>query len=102
MLLKHEQLIGLPVETVSGQLLGKIHGFVIQLETQAIFQYQIKPIGLTGFFAKDLLINHNQVVSINKEKMLVDDLVYKQIESETRLVNKKTVPQEVTAISAKN
>lgn len=79
MLINHKKIIGLSVETQSGQRLGEIAGFAFDSETQTIYQYQVRSSGLSGIFAKELLVHRQQVISISEEKMLVDDLVYKEL-----------------------
>lgn len=79
MLINDKQIIGLTVETQSGQHLGKISGFNLESETQTIYQYEVKPSGLNKIFSHQLLVHQKQVISLTKEKMIVDDLIYKEI-----------------------
>ena len=89
MLIKNAQLIGLSVETELGHALGKIDSFVLETESQTIYQYKIKPNGITQVFAKDLLISHEQVIDIKKNKMIVDADVY----TEKEFTKAKSSPQ---------
>lgn len=95
MLINHKKLIGLPVETQSGERVGEIAGFIFDLEAQVIYQYQIRPAGLSGIFAKELLVHRQQVINITEEKMVVDDLVYKKLAVDKNpLVKKQAVPSQ--------
>lgn len=73
MLLPHDKIIGLSVETQSGRRLGKIQGLIIEVEGQNIRQYLVKAAGVANIFAKDLLVGREQVISLTAEKMIVDD-----------------------------
>lgn len=90
MLISHKKLIGLAVETQSHERLGEIAGFVLETETQTIYQYQVRPTGLSGIFAKELLVHRQQVISIAEEKMVVDDLVYKELAAARRPVARQS------------
>lgn len=73
MFLSHDQIIGLPVETQSGRRLGKIHGLIIESGGQNVQQYSVKTAGVALVFAKNLLVGREQVVSLDEEKMVVED-----------------------------
>lgn len=75
MLLNAKNVIGLPAETESKQKLGKVYDFDIEISSHIIKSYSIEG----GFLSsKKLLISRNQVVSIDKEKMVVKDSVIKE------------------------
>lgn len=97
MLLRHKQLIGRPVETKSGDKLGLVDGFNLETDSHLIYQYLVKPSGLSKIFSQELIINYQQVVSLSAEKMIVDDLVYKQLASVKNAAAKNPVPAEVMA-----
>jgi sporulation protein YlmC with PRC-barrel domain len=82
MFLTHKQIVGLPVETKSGLLLGKIKSFKIDNETQTVLQYTVKSRSLIGKLLserdQELIIHRNQVISINEEKMIVEDSAVKE------------------------
>ena len=84
MLLEHDKLIGLPVQTQSKQALGKLDGLVFEIESQSIFQYIVRPAGITHIFDKELLINREQIISITDKKIIVEDAVYKSIQEEQK------------------
>jgi sporulation protein YlmC with PRC-barrel domain len=95
MLVSHKKLIGLSVETQSGERVGEVVGFILDAETQTIYQYQVRPAGLSGIFAKELLIHRQQVINITEEKMTVDDLVYKKLAgNQSPLIKKQAVPSQ--------
>lgn len=74
--ISHKQLIGLPVVTVGGILIGEVMELIIDLNTQSIVQYLVKPKNpIEKLFKEPKLINQNQVLSISKEKMVVEDMV---------------------------
>ncbi|MEK7164472.1 MAG: hypothetical protein AAB779_00850 [Patescibacteria group bacterium] len=79
MLLQHKQLVGLLVETQSGEKLGRVDGFNLETDAHFIHQYLVKPAGLSKIFSHELIISRNQVISLSAEKMVVDDLVYKTL-----------------------
>jgi len=80
-----KNLIGLPVETKSGLLLGKIRSFEIDSETQNILSYTVKSRNLIGKLLSEkvgeLIISRNQVVSVSEEKMVVEDNMVKEFEA---------------------
>ncbi len=78
MLIQHKQLIGLDVETHSGELLGKLVGFVINTDTQEIEHYEVRPSLVKQFLGEMLLINRKQVREIKKNKIIVEDGVVKE------------------------
>jgi len=81
MIIDSKHLLGLGVETKSGQHLGKVRGFHIDTVTHAILQYEVRRSGiLKEFLATDLLVYQQQVLSITKEKMVVDDQVVSEEE----------------------
>ncbi len=74
--LKNKDLINLPVETKSGQSLGRIVEFEIDVLTGKIVNYYVKSGNvIKGLFKDELIINQSQVVSLDKEKMVVEDNV---------------------------
>lgn len=79
--LKH--LLGLSVETKSGEHIGRIHAVLMDVESQTVAQYEVRRPGiLKEFLAPDLLVHRNQVLSLTKEKMVVDDLLLPKSEKE--------------------
>lgn len=90
MSLSHKELIQLPVYTKSETYLGTVDGFELDEISQRITRYVIKTKhGITGIFKQHLLISRDQVISLNREKMVVDDLVAKELAVERGQVSNK-------------
>ncbi len=80
-ILDSKTLLKLPVHAKSGALLGKVAGFDFDVETHGILRYRVQPKGLaSGMLASPLLVAREQVLSIDAEKMVVDDAVEKEME----------------------
>lgn len=79
MRLTTKDLISLPVETKSGEKLGKIAALEIDCETQQIVCYYVKSSNPIKdlVFQDQLIISPTQVISITAEKMVVEDNVIK-------------------------
>ncbi|PJE75729.1 hypothetical protein COV04_03110 [Candidatus Uhrbacteria bacterium CG10_big_fil_rev_8_21_14_0_10_48_11] len=75
MKIQHRQLLRLQVETKSGTPLGLVQSFAVDTETQGIACYYVKPSPFAKPFADTLLIPPAQVLSISKEKMIVEDAI---------------------------
>lgn len=74
-----QNLINLPVFTESGEEVGRIADFEIALDGQKISAYYVSPGRfLTGLFKNNLLIRPSQVISISKERMIVEDGAVKE------------------------
>lgn len=74
-------LLKLPVETKSGAALGRVAGFEFDAESHAILRYRVRPKGLAARVLKrPLLVAREQVLSVDAEKMVVDDGVEKEME----------------------
>jgi sporulation protein YlmC with PRC-barrel domain len=99
MLRDFDEIMDLPVHTQSGEHLGKTNGVVIEIETQTIYQYKIKPSGISHLFSKELLIHRDQVVSIQKDKIIVQDGLYSEYNKKHAVAQKKQSLQTETAIS---
>lgn len=79
MILKKQEIINLPVYTQSGQHLGKVVDFEIASQTHTIEKYVIRNNTIVGsILQKDLLISPSQVISISKNKMVVEDTLTKE------------------------
>ncbi len=71
-----KKLLGLRVETKSGRRLGRVRDFEIDADTLEIKKFYVRPAGLVkGLTDGDLIVGKNSVVSIDENKMAVDDLV---------------------------
>lgn len=72
--LKHSDIIHLPVETKTGQSLGRVVDFEIDSLSGKIVNYYVKSGNvIEGLFKNELIISQSQVVSLDKEKMVVED-----------------------------
>jgi sporulation protein YlmC with PRC-barrel domain len=77
-MLNSKQFIGLKVETKSGEHLGHIRDFDID-NTLQIQKIYIKPQGIVkGLVENDLVISKDLVLSIDDQKMVVEDLEEKE------------------------
>lgn len=66
----------LPVRTESGHALGSVVDLSIDLVTQAVLVYHVKPNRLVpDMVISPLLIHRDQVISISADGMIVDDSV---------------------------
>jgi len=74
-----KELIGLPVFTQSNENLGKVCDFELDSATQKIFRYHVKSERIIkDILAKELIISTEQIVSVDKSKMVVEDNVAKE------------------------
>ena len=89
MIISHKNLLNLPVETKSGQILGAISHFDIEVDEQRINRYYVKSRSLiSGLLNKELIISAEQVISIGQDKMVVEDSVGK----ETKIAEENIAP----------
>ncbi len=83
MIINHKNLVGLPVLTKSGLLLGKIRSFEIESDTQTVLRYVVKSGSLISKLlseeVSEIIIGRNQVLSLDEEKMMVDDALVKEL-----------------------
>ena len=71
-------LINLPVYTQSGQHLGRVDSFEVDIEAYTIIKYNVRTGLIKGLWHQQLVIDPSQVISISKEKMVVEDNVGKK------------------------
>ncbi len=69
--------INLPVYTKAGDHLGRVVGVEIEAISQQIQQYKVVGGLIPSLNKKTFLISIRQVLEINKDKMIVEDLVFK-------------------------
>ncbi|MFH1610339.1 MAG: PRC-barrel domain-containing protein [Patescibacteria group bacterium] len=78
MKISNKQIQGMIVETQAGDRLGKVESFNIDIDSQSVLEYVVKPSSLTaGLIKGDLIISRGQVIEITKKKMIVEDLEIK-------------------------
>jgi len=101
MLLSVNNIINLPVVTQSNTRLGKVRDIHIDIENQNIYQYSVITRDISHIFNKEeLLIHRDQVLSITKEKMIVEDSVCSVANNSKQLAkNKPQLSTEVVAHS---
>lgn len=74
MRINSKQLMGLPVITKSGQDLGKVVSVDIDVDSGRLTTIRVKTRGLVkGLLDTDLLVDWSQVVSIDAERVVVQD-----------------------------
>lgn len=76
MLISQKQLLHLPVETKSGEFLGKICSWDMDTENQFVVKYYLKKTNLIQELLtrdQEYIIPSQEVVTITKEKMIVED-----------------------------
>lgn len=77
--LSSSDLLGLSVQTESGEYLGRITGFDLDADQQQIVCYRVKSAQiLAGLFRGQLLVRSDQVVSISRKEMVVVDSLLKE------------------------
>lgn len=81
MIVSVKKLLGLPVFTESGERLGEICDFNLEVESHGVREYLVKK----NFFNKPShLIKPSQVREITDEKMIVDDGLIKDREENVK------------------
>ncbi|MDO8581528.1 MAG: PRC-barrel domain-containing protein [bacterium] len=87
-LIKSNNLIGLPVVTESGERLGSVRSFDVDVDSHTIVRYYVKPGSIVAIMGHgELLVHASQVVSITEKQMTVRD-------------NTVVVPSPITAVGA--
>lgn len=102
MLISSKDLFRLPVETKSGNFLGKLSGFDLDINTYGIVNYYVKNMSpanfIKGMLYNELVIHQSQVISITKEKMIVDDEIVFIKKEEAEKEQEKTATAPAGAI----
>lgn len=79
MSLRHKEILNLPVETKAGQALGLVCDFEYDPDFNKIISFYVKKSNLvSSLINQPLIISAEQVISITKEKMVVEDTVIKE------------------------
>lgn len=79
MRLRVKDIKGLPVETKSGTPLGKVGDVIVEGDDHRVVQYVVrKSHSLAKILPAELLVAREQVVSLDAEKMVVEDLAEAQ------------------------
>lgn len=87
MLISADDLLNLPVFTQSGEHLGKVVSFDLDVDAQAITKYHVKTGLIKDLWHEQLVVDKSQVLSISKEAMVVEDSLGKEL-----IPNLKTAP----------
>jgi sporulation protein YlmC with PRC-barrel domain len=70
-----KKIIGLTVKNESGDILGKVYNFELEVDSQLVLEYHIKGEGLLKkFMTPEIIVHRSQVKSISEEEMIVDDV----------------------------
>lgn len=106
MIINHKNLIGLPVETKNGLLLGKIKSFEIESDAQTVLRYVVKSRSLISKLlseeVSEIIVGRNQVISIDEEKMIVHDTFVKEMGGRSvQQVAKRNAPVLGSRLSVK-
>lgn len=78
MIISNKDLDNLPVYTQSQIHLGKVSGYDLDADTGKIVTYYIKTGIIKDLLSQQLSVSSNQIVSIDRDKMIVNDSVKKQ------------------------
>lgn len=74
MKISSSQLIGLAVVTKAGQELGKVKSIIIDIDSQSILEYEIKPSNpVKKLISGDFFVARGQVLEITSDKLIVED-----------------------------
>ena len=73
-----KKIIGLAVQTESGESLGKVYDFEFDVDSQSVVKYYIKASLIRDLFDNKLIVHRDQVVLIDNDKMVVDDEIIKK------------------------
>jgi hypothetical protein len=90
--LNKSDLLNLPVFTQSNVHLGKVCDFEVDPVTHMIQKYHIRSGGLIEeLLQKELLVSKDQVISLNAEKMIVEDGVVPVKETKKEIAKESAV-----------
>lgn len=81
MFLKAKKIINSKVVTQSGQFLGRVTDFELDIADQRVSKYFI-----SGFLKERLIISSGQVIEIKEKEIIVDDAVIRVSEKITTRV----------------
>jgi sporulation protein YlmC with PRC-barrel domain len=80
MLLNSKKLIGLKVETKSGDKLGAVRSFDLDADTLEIKTIYARPKSIAKeLVSGDLIISRNLIISVDENKVTVDDLLAREL-----------------------
>lgn len=76
MRLRDDEFLGIRVETNTGRRIGRLVGFVMDANSGFVVQYRVRPKGIVAACVpglRELLIAHDDVVSLDDQRMVVRD-----------------------------
>lgn len=80
---RDKELRNVPVETKSGTVLGKLSGYVMDSGSHKVIQYVVKKAHpLAKILPSELFVHSDQVISIEQDRIVVDDAVETASEKE--------------------
>lgn len=69
-----QQIIGLPVKTAGGMLLGKVREVEIDSDRQMVSSYYVRSLNpLTGLFRDSFVIHRSSVISLTNDALIIPD-----------------------------
>ena len=90
MKINNKNLIGLRVESESGEALGILESFNLETESQSVLEYVVKPESkILDLIKSDLIIPRGQIVDITNEKIIVNDLFLKDKDNSKQKISEK-------------
>ncbi|MCK5459880.1 PRC-barrel domain-containing protein [Candidatus Parcubacteria bacterium] len=72
-IIQGKKIIGMAVQTESGEHLGKVYDFEFDVDFHSIIKYYVKASLIKDLFDNKLIIHRDQVVLIDNDKMIVGD-----------------------------
>lgn len=86
MVISSNDIVNVPVFTVSGKHLGRVSSFDLESEAGAmvISRFYVRTGLIKGLWHEQLIIHYSQVVSLDREKMVVEDAVTKESATELK------------------
>lgn len=70
---KNIKIVGLPVETESGQKLGRVRELTLNLKYNRLENLYVNPRGPIKIFSTELIISAKKIVEITKKKIVISD-----------------------------
>ncbi|MBI5134871.1 PRC-barrel domain-containing protein [Candidatus Uhrbacteria bacterium] len=67
------KLLHLPVQTQSGQVIGRVVDWSIDVQTQTVTEYLVRPFPYIPLVSVDRTIARASVIDITADAMIVDD-----------------------------
>ncbi|MBI3291091.1 PRC-barrel domain-containing protein [Candidatus Falkowbacteria bacterium] len=78
MKISSSDLINLPVYTEGGDHLGRVLSFDVDASSGQVSHYYVRTGLIQGLWHEQLMIHQSQVVSVSKQKMIVEENIKKE------------------------